>query len=705
MSLPTGAPQGVDVSSRSLSGTGLWRQALDIGGLSALALAYPLFDVLSRSPEFFVARNSTVVHVVSFTCLVCFVVPALLFGVARTAGSIRTAAGTLVHDAILALLVVAMVMTWSNRVDGLGAGPGVLLGVVAGLAFAVGHRRAIPVQLFVTALSPAVIVVPSWFLLHAGVRDALVPTAETFATAEFGEAPPIVFIVFDEFPLNSLLDEHYEIDADRYPNFSTLAAHSHWFRNTTTVSAETMWAVPALVAGLYPFERGAVPTRRYYPNNLFTVLSERYETTVFGRFLQLCPASTCAHDLAMPEETVGRLVADATIVLGHILLPEPVSRYLPTIVGDWVGFARARGRAFDVNAEANQRDAEFERFLATIEKGRDAQLYFLHTLLPHMPFEYVPSGRRYRAPDHQGRQVGGKRLFEASDPGFVDALHQRHLLQVGFVDRLLGRLMDRLREQEVYDDALIIVTSDHGASYLQGVPRRVLTDDNASDIALVPLFVKLPGQHTGVVSDRNAQTIDILPTIADALSIELPFGVDGQSLLDGAGPGRGGKSFVQRSLDTVTVETLGDVSPASHASVRRKVSTFGTHSNQRLYGVGPSARLLGTDVSALAPTRWSGVSLASSNFQTFGRVVLSEPELPLYVTGVLDTGQAEPVQLAIALNGVIVATTESFRQDDAWAFAAMLAEDGLQSGPNDVRLFTIEEGEGRPALRPVASLR
>ena len=187
------------------------------------------------------------------------------------------------------------------------------------------------------------------------------------------------------------------------------------------------------------------------------MLSERYETTVFGRFLQLCPASTCAHDLAIPEETVGRLVADATIVLGHILLPEPVSRYLPTIVGDWVGFARARGRAFDVNAEANQRDAEFERFLATIEKGRDAQLYFLHTLLPHMPFEYVPSGRRYRAPDHQGRQVGGKRLFEASDPGFVDALHQRHLLQVGFVDRLLGRLMDRLREQEVYDDALIIV--------------------------------------------------------------------------------------------------------------------------------------------------------------------------------------------------------------------------------------------------------
>ena len=106
MSASTGARQGVTVSSHSLSVAGLWRQALDIGGLSALALAYPLFDALSQSPEFFVARNSTAAHVVSLTCIVGLVVPALLFGVARTVGRIRAGAGTLVHDAILALLGV-----------------------------------------------------------------------------------------------------------------------------------------------------------------------------------------------------------------------------------------------------------------------------------------------------------------------------------------------------------------------------------------------------------------------------------------------------------------------------------------------------------------------------------------------------------------------------------------------------------------------
>ena len=203
-----------------------WRQALDIGGLSAIAVAYPLLDVLSQSPEFFVARNSTIAHVVTLTCIVCLVVPALLFGVTRTAARIRAGADALVHAAILTVLVIALVMTWLNRVDALTAWPAVLLAVAAGLALAIGHRRVIAVQLFVTALSPAVLVVPVWFLLNDGVRDALIPTTESFATAELGEAPPIVFIVFDEFPLNSLLDENYEVDADRYPNFSALAAHS-----------------------------------------------------------------------------------------------------------------------------------------------------------------------------------------------------------------------------------------------------------------------------------------------------------------------------------------------------------------------------------------------------------------------------------------------------------------------------------------------
>ena len=678
-----------------------WRRAFDILGLSALALAYPLFDVLSRSPEFFVARNNTVAHVVSLAFILCLLVPAVFFGLELVAARVHRRAGTLVHSVVLTLLVIVMVMTWLNRVDELSAGLSVPLVVAVGVVFAVGYSRTDLVPLFVTALSPAVIVVPAWFLLNEDVHESLVPTVESFAAVEFDEAPPVVFIVLDELPLSSLLDEDYEVDAGRYPNFADLAASSYWFRNTTTVSSQTVWAVPAIVSGTYPFERGAVPTRRYYPNNLFTVLSGGYDMTVFGRFLQLCPTSTCSYDLAMPAETAGRLAADSAVVLLHIILPEPLTRGLPTIVGDWRGFAQARRtRDFGDHAEPNQRHAEFDRFLATVEKGKDARLYFLHSLLPHMPFEYVPSGHRYEAPDYQGRDVGGKRLFEAAGRGFVSTLYQRHLLQVGFVDGLIGRLVERLREQEIYDEALIVITSDHGASYHEGFPRRALTYGNEADIALVPLFFKLPGQHEGVVSDINAQTIDIFPTVADVLSIDLPFGVDGRSLLGSDSRGRGGKTFVHRNQTSFTVETLGDVTSSNHASVDRKVSAFGSHTNARLYGVGPFGYLLGANVSDFSLVRQRRVTLASSNPRNLGAVVKADA---LYVSGVLETTRARTPQLAIAVNGVIAATTESYRENGTWAFATMLSEDGLRDGANDVSVYTIRErANAKVVLAPLA---
>ena len=53
-----------------------------------------------------------------------------------------------------------------------------------------------------------------------------------------------------------------------------------------------------------------------------------------------------------------------------------------------------------------------------------------------------------------------------------------------------------------------------------------------ADIASVPLFIKLPGQKKGTVSDFPATLEDILPTLADVLDIKIPWKMTGHSLLD-----------------------------------------------------------------------------------------------------------------------------------------------------------------------------
>ena len=112
--------------------------------------------------------------------------------------------------------------------------------------------------------------------------------------------------------------------------------------------------------------------------------------------------------------------------------------------------------------------SELDRFIETITPEREGQLYFLHTLTPHMPFEYVPSGHRYDAPDYQGHREGGERLFLNSDPWLSRVLQQRHLLQVGFADRFVGKLLDRLTAQGIFDETLLIITADHGTSFQHG---------------------------------------------------------------------------------------------------------------------------------------------------------------------------------------------------------------------------------------------
>ena len=81
------------------------------------------------------------------------------------------------------------------------------------------------------------------------------------------DPPPIVFIILDEFPTTSLLNEHHQIDAVRYPNFAALARNATWFRNTTTVSSATAQAVPAILTGKYPDTGQRLPHAADHPHN------------------------------------------------------------------------------------------------------------------------------------------------------------------------------------------------------------------------------------------------------------------------------------------------------------------------------------------------------------------------------------------------------------------------------------------------------
>jgi hypothetical protein len=255
------------------------------------------------------------------------------------------------------------------------------------------------------------------------------------------EPPPVVMILFDEFPLRSLVDAKGRIDKRVYPNFAELARQSTWYRNATGVAGFTPWALPAMLTGNYPDEARA-PSYTEYPDNLFSLFGGSYDVRAYETISQLCPPRQCASSIGDGHQTGLRgIVGDSARVLRQLLQPydaafdpalfvdQPRSRHDPAAASEDAAAAQFRFK----QAGRNQ-PGRFDDFLAGLRAGDRPTLHFLHLLLPHQPWRYLPSGAEYNF-----ETFGGAFRSDRLPAPLVELAHQQHLLQVAYTDRLVGR--------------------------------------------------------------------------------------------------------------------------------------------------------------------------------------------------------------------------------------------------------------------------
>ena len=86
----------------------------------------------------------------------------------------------------------------------------------------------------------------------------------------------------------------------------------------------------------------------------------------------------------------------------------------------------------------------------------------------------------------------------------------------------------------------------------------------------------------------------------------------------------------------------------------------------------------------------------------FEDVDIEADTLPLYVWGRLRSGPADPLSLAVSVNGVIAATTLSYRENGEWVFGSMIPQDTLIAGDNDVEIFVVDRFGDELVLRPAS---
>ena len=686
------------------------RRGLHLLVLSSFAVAQPLFDLLGDTPEFFVVRGSTNWDIFAFAVGLVVLPPAVLLLVEALGALVHPRLQDALHLFFVAALAALIAMQALKRASDLPANAIFALAALLGVAFAAAYQWRGGVRSFLTVLAPASLVFLALFLIHSPLdKLSLESEAHAKTAATVSSRTPVVMVVFDELPITSLMDERRRIDSVRYPSFADLARNSTWFRNATTVHEHTTEAVPAILTGRDP-KPGALPLLDDHPDNLFTLLGGSYRMHVFEPVTQLCPIDLCPRERQPFAGRMRSLASDVGIVYLHVFLPDETRRRLPSVTDTWMNFGKEHAdeqlgakplavrNAEDVDKAVGRQlwqdlRFQFERYADSIAPSERPTLYFVHSMLPHSPWRYLPSGRQY------GDALGIDGLADdrwGKDDWLVTQGYQRHLLQTGFVDRLLGRLLRRLHEAELYDRSLVVVVADHGVSFRPGDRRRGVTPSNIHDVASVPLFVKKPGQREARVVDRSVRTTDIVPTIAEVLGTQLPYEADGRSLFDAETDWR--TVEVDQRAGRTVVAGADSVAERKDETLAHMLSVFGSGRTGSLFEIGPHRELVGRTVAALPVMKARGARASVDGETLLRSVDLDSALTPSHVTGRLEGDAAPGTDLALAVNGRIAAVTRSFGPAAEVKFSAFVAESAFREGANEVEVYAVTERGRRLAL-------
>ncbi|MFN0053818.1 MAG: sulfatase-like hydrolase/transferase [Planctomycetales bacterium] len=693
--------------------------ALRILVLWNFAIAQPLYDKLGQKRVFLEDLHIGLSAVWWTVLVVSLALPASLCALGLLVGrSTRRGREWLHTIAVFGLLSVlsSPLLQRFITLPGLVTMGGSL---TAGALLTCWYFRSARARMLVAVAAPGVFVFPAILLWQSPLSGYLFPAPSSVATVDVPRPVPIVMVVFDEFSGLSLMTPDHQLDTQRFPNFARLAEQSTWYRRAGSVHNDTPQAVPAILSGRYPTHASTfVPADR--PQNLFSVLAAGggYELAAFEPVSGLAPSTLDREGADRPG--VGRqfttLLESLSRVFLHHVTPAEYRLQLPRIRKDWFGYHESR--TVDVTRKrgvfrynwGSQRGGQFEHFLNCLDGESDPTLYFIHVILPHFPWRYLPSGRAYAPDDDQWElftfdQHNGLDEYWAHDELAIIQSQQRYLLQLGYLDRQIGRLLDRLEATALLDRSLLIVTADHGVAHRPNAPRRATSPATAAEVVSVPLFVKRPGQTQGEISDQLVESVDLLPTIAEITGVSLPEPVDGWSVDRPTPEGRLAYTNFTHELSRVSIEP--EVLSRSDAPALLRQRFADASDPLALYRIGPLPELIGRRVDSFQHTAMNALPI---EFIRYGDEVSDSPDaiVPCFFEGYVRSpnGLTLPPILAVAVEGEICAMTRTYtlnRLRDRWG--VMIPESKLHPGHNDIQFYSVTGNAPDWTLTPCQVIR
>lgn len=659
-----------------------------------MAISQPILDLYGRNVTVFSAAKLSTVEIVGFVLLVA-VVPAVVAAVidrfTRQFGPKVNESARLVMLGGFSLLLGLAVARWVGLDSDLGSGA---LAVAFAIGVPVAFDRSRPVREWSRWLAVLSVAVVGNAIVQ--MQPVLVGTDGT-ATDAVVTAPSVsvIHVVFDEFPLYALLDDEGAINAERFPGFAALAASSTWYRDTVAASNFTHQAVPALLASVEPADEGG-PFLAEYPRNIFTLFRGKVDVRGVEPVTSLCPETVCTPTNAINDSLDARrflkFIRDASFVYGQRVLPPTARKSIPSTDGAWGGFNAVADKFKEqFDGSALPQLESLERTIENHLKDNKPRVSVVHVLAPHAPWRLTPDLRI----TPQSREIGIK---NPDDTDGVRDIYQAFLHQLGALDTTVGEMLASLKTSSRWDDTMLVVSADHGISFIPGMPQRHTDFSDlaqADDIFRVPLFVKYPNQREGKQSTCAATNLDVLPTIVAVTGTTTSWDFAGESLADEC-PGDREREVRSATGETTVMSEDFEAVRARAAHYANLVPANGPIT--RVAAVGRSASLIGsaitTGVTDEAVSSWSIDQI--DGFDTIAG--LPGTSVPAQVTGSVLLSRSLPAgsEGIITVDGVAAGVIGELDGAEAGkvGFTAILDFALLTRGDHEVGLV-IRSREGR----------
>ncbi len=342
------------------------------------------------------------------------------------------------------------------------------------------------------------------------------------------------------------------------PQLEALATDALTFTQARSTAGWTLPGHASMLTGMYPSRHGAHLAGGWLPGQ-----------SIDGRrnvaFPLAAEKTTLAEALRDRGYTTGAFVANFSYLYRDFGLAQGFQLYedapalLLRVRPPAVRFAQ---HTFDPGfcLKPFRTAAEINRLAVTwldqAPAGRPV-FVFLNYMEPHQPWLAPPPHDRWVWNLPQARRLATKDLYthevKAFSPEEIEFIRANYDGQVAAMDEALGQLIAALKARGRYDNALIIVTADHGELLGEhgfvGHMGRMLYEP----VLHVPMVVKYPGaEHPRGRVDTHVQILDVAPTVLAAAGAPIPPGVQGQQLGDVSRP-----SLAEEDINPVLVSGYG----------------------------------------------------------------------------------------------------------------------------------------------------